>query len=95
MEEPEALEEHEVYPYTIHLVHTGRTLERGSRLRMVVSSALSPTFARNLNTGGYNELETDYVTADQRIYHGAEYPSHILLPVVQVSNERGGKDPGR
>jgi predicted acyl esterase len=39
-------------------------------------------FSRNLNTGGHNETETEYVSAEQKIYHTEEYPSHVLLPVI-------------
>ena len=62
---------------------------------MVVSAALYPLSSRNLNTGGHNEVEVDYVTADQRIYHGADYPSHLLLPVVQLPGGKGGEAPNR
>jgi hypothetical protein len=54
----------------------------GSRLRIEVASAVFPFFSRNLNTGGHNETETKYVTAQQTIYHSQKYPSHILLPVI-------------
>jgi putative CocE/NonD family hydrolase len=85
LERPELLEQDEVYRYTLDLGHTGRTFEAGSRLRMIVSSALHPLYSRNLNTGGRNELETKYVVARQRVYHSAEYPSHLSLPVVRIS----------
>ncbi len=39
-------------------------------------------FSRNLNTGGHNETETVYVSAEQTIYHDAKHPSHVLLPVI-------------
>ena len=41
-----------------------------------------PFFSRNLNTGGHNETETKFVTANQAIYHSKKYPSYILLPVI-------------
>jgi predicted acyl esterase len=47
-----------------------------------VSSAQYPTFSRNLNTGGHNEVETKYVSATQTIFHDAKRPSHIVLPVI-------------
>lgn len=81
-EKPELLRPNEVYEYTLDLWHTGITIPAGSRLRVEVSSALFPLFSRNLNTGGHNETETKYVTAQQTIYHSAKYPSHIVLPVI-------------
>jgi putative CocE/NonD family hydrolase len=84
LEKPELLDENEVYRYTLDLGHTGRTFEAGSRLRVIISSALHPNYTRNLNTGGRNELETGYVIAQQRLYHSAEYPSHLSLSVVRI-----------
>ncbi|MFC1555166.1 CocE/NonD family hydrolase, partial [candidate division KSB1 bacterium] len=79
---PEFPERNKIYKYTIDLSHTGITFTEGERIRMEISSAAFPEYSRNLNTGGHNEMETEFVTAHQKIYHSAEYPSHILLPVV-------------
>lgn len=79
---PELLEENVVYRYVIDLSHTGVTLSPGERIRLVVTSASFPEYSRNLNTGGHNEMETDYVVADQKVYHSRQYPSHLVLPVV-------------
>ncbi|MCX6566172.1 MAG: hypothetical protein NTW38_07075 [Candidatus Aminicenantes bacterium] len=54
------------------------------KIRVEVASAMFPLFSRNLNTGGHNEKETKFRRATQRVYHTAEYPSHVLLPVVEV-----------
>jgi putative CocE/NonD family hydrolase len=82
MRTPELLKPNEVYEYTIDLWHTGITIPAGSRLRVEIASSSFPFFSRNLNTGGHNETETQYVSAEQTIYHNAHYASHILLPVV-------------
>ncbi len=79
---PELLEPGRVYEYQLDLWQTGITIPSGRRLRVEVASASFPMFSRNLNTGGHNEMETDYVAAEQTIYHSAEYPSHVLLPVI-------------
>jgi len=55
---------------------------RWGELVLVVSSALFPTFSRNLNTGGNNEMETEHVRAEQTIFHDEDLPSHVLLPVI-------------
>ena len=80
---PELLEKNKIYQYTIDLWHTGITFEKGSKMRIEISSAFFPMFSRNLNTGGHNEMEKEYIKATQRIYHTREYPSHLLLPVVK------------
>ncbi len=82
MKNPELLRPGRVYEYRLDLWHTGITIPAGHRLRVEVASACFPTFSRNLNTGGHNELETKHVPAQQVIYHDAKRPSHILLPVI-------------
>jgi putative CocE/NonD family hydrolase len=77
----------EVYKYNIDMWHTGITVPVGHRLRVEVASASFPVFSRNLNTGGHNEKDTDYVPAEQTIYHNAKYPSHVLLPVIPDVDE--------
>jgi len=79
---PTKLKPGEIVSYTLDLWHTGITIPKGNRLRVEVASALFPTFSRNLNTGGHNELETRFLKAEQKIFHSEKYPSHILLPVI-------------
>lgn len=79
---PELLEKDKIYEYDIDLGHYARTIPKGWRIRMEITSAFFPSFSRNLNTGGHNEMETDCVIAKQRVFHTGEYPSPILLPVV-------------
>jgi putative CocE/NonD family hydrolase len=84
MDAPQFLEKEKVYEFAIDLSHTGQTFQKGERIRMEVSSASFPEYSRNLNTGGHNEMEKEYVSAVQRIYHTEEYSSHLLLPVVKM-----------
>jgi len=84
MSAPEFIEKDKVYAFTIDLSHTGSTFSKGERIRMEISSASFPEYSRNLNTGGHNEMETDFVSAVQKIYHTEVYPSHLLLPVIKV-----------
>ncbi len=72
----------EVNEYMLDLWQTGLSIPKGHRLRVEVASASFPLFSRNLNTGGHNEMETNYVSAEQVIYHDAKHPSHVLLPVI-------------
>ena len=82
MKEPKMLKPGEVYEYHIDVWQTGVTIPTGDRLRVQVSSASFPMFSRNLNTGGHNEKNTEYVKATQKIIHNEQYPSHIILPVI-------------
>jgi len=92
MSTPEFLEKDKIYKFTIDLSHTGNTFSKGERIRMEISSASFPEYSRNLNTGGHNEMETEYVSAVQKIYHTKEYPSHLLLPVIkgETSDSQAG-----
>ncbi|MFH0982230.1 MAG: CocE/NonD family hydrolase [Planctomycetota bacterium] len=82
MTTPERLEPGKVYEYHLDLWQTGITIPPGHRLRVEIASAAFPSFSRNLNTGGHNETDTDYVAAQQTVYHDAEHPSHVLLPAL-------------
>ncbi|MFT4605957.1 MAG: putative CocE/NonD family hydrolase [Rhodothermales bacterium] len=81
-DKPSLLEPGRVYKYEMDMWFTGIVIPAGNRLRVVVSSALFPKYDRNLNTGGDNERDTEFVSARQRILHGQEYPSHVTLPLI-------------
>jgi len=61
---------------------TSYQFRKGHRLRVEVSSSKFPQYMRNLNTGGNNYDETAGVTAHNSLWHSAEYPSRIELPVM-------------
>ena len=82
---PELLRPGEVYSFQLDMWQTGITVPAGRRLRVEVASASFPMFSRNLNTGGHNETETEFVKAEQTIYHNEKYPSHVLLPVIPAT----------
>jgi hypothetical protein len=84
---PEKLSEIEpnrVYQYTIDFWRaTANVFEKGHRIRVEISSSYFPYYLRNLNTGADNiGLETRWVVARQKIFHTAQYPSHLVLPVI-------------
>ncbi len=59
----------EIYELTIDLWSTSIVFNAGHRIRLVISSSNSPRF------------ETNALPATQRIYHDAQHPSCVLLPV--------------
>jgi putative CocE/NonD family hydrolase len=83
---PELLQKEKVYRYDIDMWQTGITFQKGHRIRIEIASALFPLFSRNLNTGGHNEMETKFQKATQKIFHSEKYPSHILLPVINLDD---------
>ncbi len=83
VEKPSLIEPGKVYRYEIELRPTGTIFKEGHRIRVEISSSDFPIFNRNLNTGKDPYTTTDMVTADQEIFHNPEYPSHIVLPVIE------------
>lgn len=72
----------EVYEFSIQCNPTSYLFQKGHRIRLEISSSNFPAFSRNLNTGGEIATETKIVIAEQKIYHTADYPSKILLPII-------------
>jgi putative CocE/NonD family hydrolase len=76
------------YRFSIDLWATSNLFKAGHRIRVQITSSNFPRWDRNPNTGHPIGVDgpQDVQTADQTILHDAEYPSHILLPLVQVSS---------
>ncbi len=71
-----------IYEYNIDLWATSNVFMEGHQIRVEISSSNFPRFDRNLNTGKYFATDTTMVNAEQAIYHSPEYPSCIILPVI-------------
>jgi putative CocE/NonD family hydrolase len=71
-----------IYRLEIRLHATSNVFLKGHRIRLQVSSSNFPRFVRNLNTGGNNYDETEWVVAKNTIHHSAAYPSRLVLPIV-------------
>jgi putative CocE/NonD family hydrolase len=79
---PTPIEPGKIYRYEIDLIATSYVVQPGHQLRVEISSSNFPRFARNLNTGNSFGMSDRYDVATQTIYHSADYPSHITLPVI-------------
>ena len=77
------MESDEVYEARLDLHATANYFGPGHRIRLEVSSSSFPRFDRNLNTGGNNYDESEWVIAENAVHHSAKYPSHLLLPTVE------------
>jgi putative CocE/NonD family hydrolase len=80
--QPALLEPDRVYEYRIDVGPVGARFRAGHRIRVEVASASFPQFDRNMNTGGRFGVESSGVPASQRVFHDAEHPSHVVLPIV-------------
>lgn len=81
-ENPTLLEPGEVAEYTIKLNPIGCMFKPGQKLRLYVSSSDFPNFDRNHNTGKDYWSDAELRVAQQAIYHSADRPSHLVLPVI-------------
>lgn len=81
-EKPSPMNPGQIYKFTIDLWATSNVFRKGHLLRLEISSSNFPRFDRNLNTGEDPAFATKYVSATNTIYHDAEHPSALILPVL-------------
>lgn len=81
-ESPSNIEPGKIYKYDIDLWATSNLFKKGHQIRVEISSSNFPRFDRNLNTGNNFATETNIVNAEQKIYHSENYPSCIVLPLI-------------
>jgi len=80
-EKPELMSPGKPYEFVFQLYPTSNVFKKGHRIRLDISSSNWPRFDVNPNTGGPLGLEQRCEIAHQAIYHDAERPSHIVLPL--------------
>jgi len=79
---PAPMKPGQVYAFTIELYPTSLVFKQGHRIRLDVSSSNFPRFDANPNTGEPLNDNRRWTVAENAIFHDAEHPSHILLPLV-------------
>ncbi|MEW1828100.1 CocE/NonD family hydrolase [Streptomyces sp. NPDC088196] len=81
---PELMAPGEIYEITLDLMGTSNVFLPGHRILVEISSSNFPRYDRNSNTGGVisEEYESDMVPAVNQLHRGPEYPSRVVLPVV-------------
>lgn len=77
------MENGKVYKLTLSPMATSNFFEPGHQVRIEISSSNFPRFERNMNTGGNNYDESKGVIAHNKVFHSAQYPSVVVLPVVK------------
>lgn len=83
-ETPELINPGQIYRFDIDLWSTSNVFLKGHVLRVEISSSNFPRFDRNLNTGtSPGSSGGGYITATQMVYHDAQHPSAIVLPMVE------------
>jgi hypothetical protein len=82
LSEPKLIEPGQVYAYEIDLWNTCQVFLKGHRIGLEIASSAFPKYDRNLNTGENLGTGTRMLVAEQTIYHDAERPSALILPVI-------------
>jgi len=85
MTTPELMTPSDVYEFTIDMGDIAQVFEANHSIRVDISSSNFPKHDRNLNTGGELYKETEMLVAENTVYHDAEHPSYIVLPLVSTS----------
>jgi hypothetical protein len=86
-EAPSLIEPGKAYLYEIDLWSTSNLFKKGHRIRLDITSSNFPRWDRNPNSGrNFGEDQAnDVVIARQTIFHDAEHPSSIILPIIPRS----------
>ena len=79
---PTLIEPGKTYRYEIDLWVTANVFLTGHKIRVEISSSNFPRFDRNPNTGHPFGADAELRKATQAVYHDADHPSHILLPII-------------
>jgi uncharacterized protein len=79
----EPLEAGKIYKVVMDIGATSNVFRAGHRLRVEISSSNFPHYDRNLNTNENPEQATEFARATNSIYHDADHPSAIVLPVIR------------
>lgn len=79
---PALIEPGKIYRLEIFLRSIAHAFMKNHRIQLQITSCDFPVHDRNLNTGKSCELSTEIKIAEQTIYTGGEYPSHLILPII-------------
>lgn len=79
---PEMMTPGDIYEFEIDMWNTSNMFKKGHCIRVEISSSNFPRYNRNLNSGNPIATDTEITIANQTIYHDAEHPSHVTLPVI-------------
>jgi hypothetical protein len=83
----EFMEEGMKYDVEIDLWSTSYIFNEGHKIRIAVSSSNAPRFLPNPNTKDGIKDNESYNIAKNSLYVGGNYPSQLILPLVQLNYE--------
>ena len=73
----------EIYQYCIDLGPISIKLNPGMKLRLQISSSNFPAYATNTNLKNNDYPTTDFVSANQIIYHDSDHPSSLVFDGIK------------
>jgi uncharacterized protein len=76
----------EIYPFNFEMYPTSVVFKRGHRIRVDISSSNFPRFDLNPNTGEPLNNNSHVANANNAIYHDADHPSQIVLPIIPAAS---------
>lgn len=83
--QPQLMTPGTVYGVDVSLWNTSYVFPAGHRIRVAISSSNYPRFSANPNNGlALNQTGPQNIALNT-LYHSQQYPSHITLPVVDLS----------
>lgn len=80
--QPTPLEPYKVYELTIEIPPVSNLFQQGHRIRIDIASSNYPRFDLNPGTLDAPWERRRLLKAENRIYHDAEHPSRVILPVI-------------
>ena len=82
IEAPALLEPGKIEAYTLDMTWISIRFKQGHRIRVEVTSGANNLIFPNPNTGGDVTTETEFMVAHQTLYHDAQRPSRVILPIM-------------
>jgi uncharacterized protein len=85
LSKPDLIEPDKVYEYNVDIGWTAALFKKGHRIRLSITSSNFPHYARTPNSATVLPIDADlndWKVSMQTIFHDAQYPSCLILPVV-------------
>jgi predicted acyl esterase len=73
----------ELYEIRLDLRASSNYFAKDHKIRLEITSSNFPRWDRNLNTGGNNYDETEWLVASNKVYHAKDKLSYLILPVIK------------
>ena len=73
----------ELYEIRLDLRVSSNYFAKGNKIRLEITSSNFPRWDRNLNTGGNNYDEKKWMIASNKVHHGKDKLSYLILPVIK------------